>query len=70
MDMLKCNRCGKSYSIRGMLADVSGKGLVCQGCYDLITKVRTDANELIQRRLISAEEAKSKKEQETARRVR
>jgi len=70
MDMLKCNRCGKNYSVRSMLADVSGKGLVCQACYDLITKVRTDADKLIQRRLISTEEGKSKKEQESARRVR
>jgi len=70
MDNLKCNRCGKNYSVRSMLADVSGKGLVCQNCYDLITKVRTDADKLIQRRLTSAEETKSKKEQEVTRRVR
>ena len=72
MDSLKCNRCGKSYSVRSMLADVSGKGLVCQNCFELITKVRKDADKLIQRRLISAENVKAKKGKEVdrARRIK
>jgi len=67
MDLLNCNRCGKSYSVRSMLADVSGKGLVCQNCFELITNVRKDADKLIQKRITSAENVKAKKGKEVER---
>jgi len=72
MDLLKCNRCGKGYSVRSMFADVSGKGLVCHNCFQLIKNVRTDADKLIQRRITSAESVKAKKgkEVERARRIK
>ncbi|OYT41830.1 hypothetical protein B6U80_00245 [Candidatus Pacearchaeota archaeon ex4484_26] len=71
--MLKCNRCGKSFHVRSMIADPSGKGLICQKCYELVSKVRTDADKLIQRKVVAAEQsikAKKKAIRETAERIK
>lgn len=70
--MLKCNRCGKSFHVRSMVADASGKGLICQKCFDLVSKVRTDADRLIQKKFMSVEQgvkARTKASKETAQRI-
>ena len=64
--MLKCNRCGKSFSVRSMIADASGKGLICQKCYELVSKVRTDADKLVQKKFMSVEKAAKKAKTKSA----
>lgn len=49
--VMQCNRCGKSYPIRSMLADSSGKGLICQKCYEVISQVRSDADKLVKKKI-------------------
>ncbi|MBU2496612.1 MAG: hypothetical protein KJ767_00955 [Nanoarchaeota archaeon] len=72
--LIKCNRCGKSFSLRSMMADSSGRGLICQQCYELVSQVRTDADKLIQKKLMSAElaskKARTKTERDAFRRIR
>lgn len=58
MELLKCNRCGKEFPVRSLLAESSGKGLVCQNCFGIISKTRSDADMLIQKKFITTEKVK------------
>ena len=73
METMQCNRCGKEFSIRIMLADISGKGLICQNCFGMVSQVRRDADKLMQKKFTEAEKvgkrAKSK-EKEFAKRIK
>ena len=61
MEEVRCNRCGKAYPIRSMSSDLSGKGLVCEECFQIINKVRADADRLIERKIMSAERSTGEK---------
>lgn len=73
MKEIKCNRCGKEFPLRSMMAESSGKGLVCQNCFDVISKVRTDADKLIQKKFQTVDQitkGSSKEEKEAAERIK
>ncbi len=61
MENVKCNRCGKAYAIRSMTQDLSGKGLVCEECFQIINKVRADADRLIERKIMNVERSTGEK---------
>ncbi len=51
MSLIPCQRCGKSYPIRTLQMDSGGKGLICQSCFEVITKVHAQTDKIHREKL-------------------